>query len=186
MTDGVSMTCDVSGALAFLDAFGAQLRDQTTRRAAQAGAQVMVDEVRQRVASIGRDSGNLADSIYQAYSKDNSGPGHATYHVSWNAVKAPHGHLIEYGHWRYYATYTGPDGKPRTAVRPSMRGMPKPARRASRAQKDAYYVPLAGGPVWVAARPFIRPAYEAKKGAAQDAITRKIAEEVAAFTGMES
>src|SRR5205085_5719958 len=41
--------------------------------------------------------GALKASIYQVFSKDNSGSGHATYHVSWNAKKAPHGHLVEFG-----------------------------------------------------------------------------------------
>lgn len=80
----------------------AEVVEEAARPAAQAAAQVLYDEVRRNVASIGRKTGNLAASIYQAYSKDNSGPGRATYHVSWNAKKAPHGHLVEFGHIQKY------------------------------------------------------------------------------------
>lgn len=42
--------------------------------------------------------GNLRNSIYHAYSKDNSKEGEkATYHISWNYKKAPYGHIIENG-----------------------------------------------------------------------------------------
>ncbi|MGC3986254.1 MAG: HK97 gp10 family phage protein [Pseudorhodoferax sp.] len=41
--------------------------------------------------------GNLRDSIYQVYSKTNSTAAKATYHVSWNASKAPYGHMVEFG-----------------------------------------------------------------------------------------
>jgi HK97 gp10 family phage protein len=41
--------------------------------------------------------GNLRKSIYQVYSKDNSGKTHATYHVSWNRQKAPYGGMVEFG-----------------------------------------------------------------------------------------
>ncbi len=43
--------------------------------------------------------GQLRDSIYRAYSEANSSPDLAVYHVSWNPKKAPHGHLLEFGHW---------------------------------------------------------------------------------------
>ena len=41
--------------------------------------------------------GLLKGSIYQVYSKSNSGADHATYHISWNHHIAPHGHLVENG-----------------------------------------------------------------------------------------
>ena len=41
--------------------------------------------------------GNLRDSIYQAFSKDNSFSDVSTYHVSWNAEKAPYGGMVEFG-----------------------------------------------------------------------------------------
>jgi hypothetical protein len=73
-----------------------------SRPAAQAGAQLLYNEVRQNVARMGQKTGNLARSIYQVYSKDQSGKDRDVYHVSWNARKAPHGHLVEYGYKQIY------------------------------------------------------------------------------------
>jgi HK97 gp10 family phage protein len=81
------------------------LRDdvaQAERPAAQAGAQVLYDEVKRNVGALGQKTGNLARAIYQAYSKDQSANGQEVYHVSWNARKAPHGHLVEYGYTQRY------------------------------------------------------------------------------------
>src|SRR5437868_12383349 len=88
-----------------LDALAKGAADQV-RPAAQAGAQVLYEEVQLR-APVAKKAivrkgktiqpGALKASIYQVFSKDNSGSGHATYHVSWNAKKAPHGHLVEFG-----------------------------------------------------------------------------------------
>lgn len=41
--------------------------------------------------------GNLRDSIYQVFSQDNSFKDVSTYHVSWNADKAPYGAMVEFG-----------------------------------------------------------------------------------------
>ena len=136
--------------------------ERAARPAAQAGAQVLYIEARRNAMAIRRKTGNLASSIYQAYSERNSGAGHAVYHVSWNAKRARHGHLIEWGHIQRYVTYVGSDGNFYTAIRPSMRGKPRPKRRASQAIKDAYYVTLPT-PKQVAAIPFMRRA--AAKGA---------------------
>jgi hypothetical protein len=35
--------------------------------------------------------------VYQAFSKDNSGPNKAEYHVSWNYQKAPYGFMVHNG-----------------------------------------------------------------------------------------
>ena len=43
------------------------------------------------------DAGSLRKSIYQVYSKDNSGEGKATYHISWNKKAAPYGFMVENG-----------------------------------------------------------------------------------------
>ena len=72
--------------------------EKAARPAAQAGAQVIYERVKVNVAALGRKTGNLNSSIYQAYSANNSGEGKATYHISWNATKAPHGHLVEWGY----------------------------------------------------------------------------------------
>jgi hypothetical protein len=157
----VTMSVDTLSLDALLNQLGDDL-EAAVRPAAQAAAQVFYEEVRSNVRRLGRKTGNLYNAIYQAYSESNSGPGKATYHISWRTsgagVRAPHGHLLEYDHIQRYANYIGRDGKWYTAVRPSMRGKKKPGRRASRAVKDAYYVPRKGGPVQVAGKRFIRNA----------------------------
>ena len=72
--------------------------EKAARPAAQAGAQVIYERVKVNVAALGRKTGNLNSSIYQAYSANNSNESKAVYHVSWNATKAPHGHLVEWGY----------------------------------------------------------------------------------------
>lgn len=122
------------------------------RPAAQAGAQVLYDEVKLNVGRIKKKTGNLDASIYQVFSKDNSDEKRATYHISWNARKAPHGHLVEYGHLMTRKAYIGSDGRWYTSkvkIEPKM----------------------------VGARPFLRPAWDAKRfPALQAAEARWIAE----------
>ena len=123
------------------------------RPAAQAGAQVLYNRVQQNVSGIGVKTGNLRSSIYQKYSKDNSSELMATYHISWNTKKAPHGHLLEFGHVQRYAVFVGSDGQWHTDKKR----------------------PIA--PRIVAARPFIRPAGDSIP-AALDAVKDRFAEEM--------
>lgn len=81
------------------------------RPAAQAGAQLIYDRAKQLApvsdaphmfhgthAVYGPyPPGTLRDSIYQAFSKDNSYKDVSVYHVSWNATKAPYGAMVEVG-----------------------------------------------------------------------------------------
>jgi hypothetical protein len=60
-------------------------------------------------------------------------------------------------------------------VRPEKRGTAKPRKRASQAEKDAYWIPREGGPKQVAARPFMRPAFY-QQGAAIAAMRAKFFE----------
>lgn len=82
-----------------------------TRPAAQAGAQIIYARAKQLVpvspaahkfygknAVYGPYSpGTLHDSIYQVFSKDHSFKDVSTYHISWNADKAPYGAMVEFG-----------------------------------------------------------------------------------------
>jgi hypothetical protein len=92
---------------------------EAIRPAAQAGANVIYEEARRLAgrstkphffygkswkkgseSKEGRyrfNPGTLQKAIYQVYSKDNSSPTRATYHVSWNYEKAPYGLFVEYG-----------------------------------------------------------------------------------------
>lgn len=105
MSDAFAIKFDGDDALAGLDMIAKEAIN--VRPAAQAGAQVLYDEVLLRVPvstkvrklKSGRTiaPGALKASIYQVFSEDNSGRALATYHVSWNYRKAPHGHLVEFG-----------------------------------------------------------------------------------------
>ena len=85
--------------------------NQATRPAAQAGAQIIYERAKLLVpvskaahkfygthAVYGPYSpGTLRNSIYQVFSKDNSFSDTSTYHISWNADKAPYGSMVEFG-----------------------------------------------------------------------------------------
>ena len=84
---------------------------KATRPAAQAGAQIIYDAARLNAPVSKKPHmfhgthkvygpyapGNLRDSIYQVFSKSNSYKDVSTYHISWNADKAPYGAMVEFG-----------------------------------------------------------------------------------------
>lgn len=157
MSKIVSITTDITGALDFLDVTS-EVAQEAARPAAQAGSQVLYEGVKTNVAALGRKTGKLAGSIYQAHSPERSVNGRQVYRISWNSKKAPHGHLVEWGFIQRYMMYQGNDGQVRPLVRPGMEGQKRPGRWASRAEKDAYYVPLPGGPRQVPGKAFVRSA----------------------------
>lgn len=131
----VTFSMDTSGLNQWLDELQAEAQ-AAVRPAAQAGAQVLYDEVKRNVARLKRKTGNLDRAIYQAFSPDNSAEGRVTYHVSWNRRKAPHGHLVEFGHLQRYEVSFDPNTKRFT----THKDRPLPA------------------PKQIAAKPFVRPA----------------------------
>ncbi len=90
----IDIKFDASAINASLDRFSEKIKSTVIRTGAQAAAQVFYEETKQRVPV---ETGRLKSSIYQVFSKDNSGDGVAVYHISWNRRKAPHGHLVEFG-----------------------------------------------------------------------------------------
>lgn len=172
----VKFTLDTSALNRVLAGIEGKVND-VVRPAAQAAAQVIYDAAKSNVGKIRGKTGNLASSIYQAYKDKQSTDSRAAYEVSWNPRKAPHAHLVEYGHIQRYQAYIGKDGNYHTMVQPGMRGKKKPSKKASMAVKDAYYVLRKGGPVQVAAQPFMRPAknaFPAARKAAADKILEAI------------
>lgn len=152
----LTINADLAGLDDYMDAL-ADNAEAAARPAAQAAVQVLYNRIRMNVAGMGRVSGNLYDSIYQAFSAANSSPGHAVYHTSWNPRKAPHGHLLEWGWFMRYRYYRGGDGQIRPMVRPGMDGKRPPSRHAGPEAMAAYYVPLPS-PVHVPGRAFVRSA----------------------------
>lgn len=149
--NSVSLKVDMGAVNALVQGLKDDMHE-AVRPAAQAAAQVFYEIVLQNVDTLTKAvKGNLRSSIYQAFSKSNSkaaGDGYtrATYHVSWNAKKAPHGHLVEYGHIQKFKVYLGRDGKWYTN-----KNAPLPA------------------PKQVAARSFIRSAYHRQQEAVEAA-----------------
>lgn len=76
----------------------------------------------------------LSNAIYLVYDEDASTKVQFTYKISWNAKKAPHGHLVEFGHWMTHQVYKAANGEWYT-------------------RKD---LPLPS-PKWISARPFLGP-----------------------------
>lgn len=91
-----------------LDQLQARVAD-AVRPAAQAGAQVLYDEVRLNAPRSEKahftkgkaqsyQPGNLQRAIYQAYSTESSRDGKtAVYSISWNKSKAFYGRFVEFG-----------------------------------------------------------------------------------------
>ena len=167
--DNVTVDVDLDEVLAGLDELEISAK-AATRPAAQAGAQVFYEETKQRAPvhervrvdqGKTRVPGTLRDAIYQAYSKDRSDEqaGLAVYHVSWNRSKAPHGHLVEFGHKMPFKVVRTADGRVFTDVN-------KPSENPS---------------AIVGRRPFLRPAYDAARTAALQASRARLLEEVRAL-----
>jgi hypothetical protein len=99
----------------------AHIAQQAARPAAQAGAEVLWKAAAAEApvadqAHVGKGGkvyqpGTLRKAMYHAYSKDQSRPGHETYHISWNKKKAPHGHLINGGYFRRYKVIKTKSGR---------------------------------------------------------------------------
>jgi hypothetical protein len=151
----VTFTFDTRAFDAQVEGLAGDLRE-AIRPAAQAGAQVLYEEVKRNVGRLKKHTGNLERSIYQVFKKEKSSDDVASYGVSWSAKKAPHGHLVEFGHLqRYEITYD-----------------PKTKRFTT--HKDR---PLAV-PKLLAAKPFVRPArakYQAALAAAQAELFKRMA-----------
>ena len=136
----ISIAFDFSKIAAKLDNI-AKAAKEGARPAAQAGAQVFYEEVKQRVpvsakahSTKGKKQtftpGTLRKAIYQAFADKESGDGKASYRISWNKSHAFYGRFVEFGTSR------------------------------------------------MAAKPFLRPAYDAARAKALQAVQERMAEEV--------
>lgn len=151
--------------------------DEAARPAAQAGAQVLYDAARANAARI-KDTGGLAQAIYQVFSQRLSNDSKAVYHIAVNRKKAGFAHNVEFGHVERFAHYRDEQGRIRMRVRPEAKGKPRPMRgKANRAALDAYYV-LLPTPVHVPAKPFLRPAFAAHMDEARAAMVKEFEKRV--------
>lgn len=124
---GAAMTGSLVGALQ-------QLRDdvqtKALRSAVYAGAKLLADELEVRVPV---DGGTLKGAVYTWHDDKRSTGGRQLYVVGVNKRQAPHWFVVEYGHWRVNVVVRGPNGR-------------------VIATKDRLPTP-----VWVPARPYLRP-----------------------------
>lgn len=150
---------DIAGVFAGLDKLSGDLATHLARSMAVAGGKVLRDEAK-LLAPVGGDMsvtarlpgesnrpGTLRDAIYLAYREGPALSGNVVYSVSWNSKKAPHGHLVEFGHWQTDAAYVGSDGDWYTNTKSKLES-----------------------PKWVPAHPFLRPALDSAGQRAIDAM----------------
>lgn len=156
----MDFTMQLNGDLsAALDRLKTGMKEHVARSAAHAGALVLYEEAK-RLAPVydgperkGIKPGQLRNAIYHVFSGDKSGDTRKIYEISWNAKKAPHGHLIERGHWRV-----------NKLIRVNGRWVATKERLPA--------------PVWVPAVGFIRRADD-QRAAAMKAMERRAAERTA-------
>lgn len=136
-----------------LDKFAKDIQDQAIRSAAFAASKVIYEEMKIRVP-VGK-TGNLKTAIYQFHHTGEVAGKHI-YSIGPNKKKGKgsHWHLIEYGHWQTNVLFKLPNGE----FRASKKKLPVP--------------------VWVPAKPFIRPTYDAKITAAMQAATTRLQEKI--------
>ncbi|RXZ42708.1 HK97-gp10 family putative phage morphogenesis protein [Crenobacter cavernae] len=148
--DQASVSCSLDDSIdQGLDELAARI-ENALRPAAHAAAVVLYEEIRQRVPV---ESGQLKSAIYRWHDEQRSTPGRQIYTVGVNKRRAPHWHNVEYGHWRVNK-FRLIGGK----------WVPTRERLAQ--------------PVWVPGKPYIRPAFDAKIGAALAAAKRRLAEKL--------
>lgn len=101
----ISIAFDFSKIAAKLDNI-TTAAEKAVRPAAQDGAQVFYDEVKQRVPLSAKphksgkktyNPGTLRKAIYQAFADKESGDGKAVYRLSWNKTHAFYGRFVEFG-----------------------------------------------------------------------------------------
>lgn len=147
----INVRVDMEDVLSKLDGLP-ELRVPLSRSMAVAAGKVFRDEAKAR-APVGTEGeskapGTLRDALYLAYKTNSNTEKEVRYWVTWNAKKAPHGHLIEFGHWQTHVARKGRGG-----------------RWYSGQKKDV--------PKWIPAKPFLRPALDAKMDAAISAAIQR-------------
>lgn len=148
----ISQRIDIRDVLQGLQRLGGPGKESLARRMGAGAGRVIRDEAKrlapqgkaehQAMAQFGgsQSPGLLESAIYVAYNEQRSSQTVFTYSVSWNRQRAPHGHLLEFGHWRPYAIYYSP----------------RYGWRTDKSRKLA-------APKWVAAHPFLGPSYHSSK-----------------------
>lgn len=144
-----------SSLAAAFETVSAELLDKVARSGARAGALVFYEEMRLRVAE---DEGQLRDAIYHWHDDEAAARGVQRYLVGPNKKQAPQWYWVEYGHWRTNVVFRDENG----------RTFPITRKLAT--------------PVWVPAKPYVRPTWDAKAGAAVQAALQRMSQRFAELT----
>ncbi|MDF4005318.1 HK97 gp10 family phage protein [Luteibacter sp. PPL552] len=145
MGEPIQAKVDLSSMKAGLAQLLGPARESIARTMAAAGGRVIRDEAKERVPRV---TGTLADAIYLAYKQDRSTEALFVYSISWNSRKAPHGHLVELGHWQTNVVVRTKSGQYITTDR----------KLAS--------------PRWIAPKAFLRPALDSAGSRAFEAMMK--------------
>lgn len=133
-----------------LQQFGADVQTKALRSAVYAGAKLLADELELRAPV---KKGVLKKAIYTFHNDRKSVGGRQVYAVGVNKAKAPHWHLVEYGHWRVNVVIRGPGGR----ILATKERLP--------------------APVWVPAHPYLRPTADRMPDAVR-AMQKRMAERI--------
>ncbi|WLE60237.1 HK97 gp10 family phage protein [Burkholderia plantarii] len=154
---GSAKTSGFAEFAALLESIPRDIGESDLRSVAVAGGTVLRDEAVERAPAGG--TGNLKRALYLKFIEERSTPTSKVYYVSIRRGKKPkkgeeptdaayYGQMVEFGHW-----YVPPK--------------PKGVRWAAHRKVNI-------GKKWVPAKPFLRPAYEAKRTAAVDAMRERL------------
>lgn len=160
-----------------LEKLRADLQTKVLRSAAYAGAKLLADEMTMRAGAIA-DDGTIRDAIYTWHDDKQSGPLKQVYWVGVNKREASHWFSVEFGHWRRNVVIPGAavknPGKYGAAFKTDAKGR--------QVLVTKHKLPA---PVWVEARPYIRPTAD-RMGDAIQAMKARLAErlrEIASESG---
>lgn len=175
-----------------LKSLGKGFNAHVVRSTARAGALEYYNTLMQNVP-VGPTS-NLKNSLYHAFADDVSTDYYKEYQVGFRGNygktknkdeenkfgSSSHLHLVEFGYIQRYAWKTDKDtGKWITLVRPNKIGTGKPnPDTASRAEMDAYYIPLKN-PIQRTGSGFVRRSFDQAKSAAPKAMEKRASERLA-------
>lgn len=149
--DGYSMELDASEWDAGLRQLAGPVKESLARRMLVSGGSHMRDHAKLLAT---KKSGLLASAIYLVFDAEASTKSNFVYGISWNGKKAPHGHLIEFGHWRYNIFLNG-----------RWQRSLLPGKTKGKGPQDHGGAGALKPPEWVKAKPFLRPTLDTQQQA---------------------
>lgn len=181
---------DMSSAMAGLQKLG-DLKESLARRMGVSGGVVLRDEAKKNAdrgsdavvnsrakgsTGIGsREAGALAAAIYLAFDTDASNEKQVVYNVSWNQKDAWWGKMVEFGYQMDHVVVMDKHGEFLTLPdKNGKKGKGGGLKWADVVNKS----PTAKGPHWVAAQPFLGPAYDTKLAQARRDMIKRGKEEL--------